>query len=126
MKENQPSLTSIITAYMRAYHSMYAKNKIFDDFLAYGLIPEDKRKLIEHHFTLDKQFNTPESESGSDLTNILPPFTKTNFIICRARYMEDTLEKAVSQGIKQYVILGAGLDTFAFRRLDLMEKNRSI
>jgi O-methyltransferase involved in polyketide biosynthesis len=46
MKENQPNLTSMVTAYMRAYHSMYAKNKIFDDFLAYGLIPEDKRKLI--------------------------------------------------------------------------------
>jgi methyltransferase (TIGR00027 family) len=120
MKENQPSLTSMVTAYMRAYHSMYAKNKIFDDFLAYGLIPDDKRKLIEQHFTLDKQLNTPESESGSDSTNILPPLTKTNFIICRARYTEDTLEKAVNQGVKQYVILGAGLDTFAFRRPDLL------
>ena len=122
MNDNQPSLTSMVTAYMRAYHSMYAKNKIFDDFLAYGLIPEDKRKLIEQHFALDKQLNTPENESGSDLTNILPSLTKTNFIICRARYTEDTLEKAVKQGVKQYVILGAGLDTFAFRRPDLLEQ----
>lgn len=36
--------------------------------------------------------------------------------------LEETLEKTVSQGVKQYVILGAGLDTFAFRRPDLMEK----
>lgn len=36
--------------------------------------------------------------------------------------LEETLEKTVSQGVKQYVILGAGLDTFAFRRSDLMEK----
>lgn len=35
MKENQASLTSIFTAYMRAYHSKYAAHKIFDDFLAY-------------------------------------------------------------------------------------------
>ena len=122
MKENQPSLTSMVTAYMRAYHSMYAKNKIFDDFLAYGLIPEDKRKLIEQHFALDKQLNTPENESGSDSTNVLPSLTKTSIIICRARYTEDTLEEAVNQGVKHYVILGAGLDTFAFRRPDLMEQ----
>lgn len=122
MKENQASLTSIVTAYMRAYHSKYAANKIFDDFLAYDLIPGDKRELIEQYFVLDKQLNTPESKSGSDSTNVLPSLKKTSIIICRARYTEDTLEKAVNQGVKQYVILGAGLDTFAFRRPDLMEQ----
>jgi methyltransferase (TIGR00027 family) len=43
-------------------------------------------------------------------------------LFCRARYAEETLEKAILQGVKQYVILGAGLDTFAFRRPDLLEK----
>jgi methyltransferase (TIGR00027 family) len=43
-------------------------------------------------------------------------------ILSHAKYTEDTLEKAVSQEVKQYVILGAGLDTFAFRRPDLMEQ----
>ena len=123
MKKNQPSLTSMFTAYMRAYHSMHSTNKIFDDFLAYSLIPDEKRVFIEQHYAQDSQLNKSDGdESGSDLTNILPPLTTTNFVICRARYTEDALEKAVNQGIKQYVILGAGLDTFAFRRLDLMEK----
>ena len=35
--------------------------------------------------------------------------------------MEEALEKAVRQGVKQYVILGAGLDTFAFRKPEMME-----
>src|SRR5665647_394653 len=123
MKKNQPSLTSMFTAYMRAYHSMHSTNKIFDDFLAYSLIPDEKRVFIEQHYAQDSQLNKSDcGESGSDLTNILPPLTKTNFIICRARYTEDTLEKAVKQGVKQYVILGAGLDTFAFRRPDLLEQ----
>jgi O-methyltransferase involved in polyketide biosynthesis len=43
-------------------------------------------------------------------------------VIGRARYTEDTLEKAIKSGVKQYVILGAGMDTFAFRRPDLMER----
>lgn len=33
----------------------------------------------------------------------------------RSRYAEDELARAVAQGVTQYVILGAGLDTFAYR-----------
>ncbi len=48
----------------------------------------------------------------------------TNNIVSRARYTEDTLKEAVRHGVKQYLILGAGIDTFAFRRPDLMEQLR--
>jgi methyltransferase (TIGR00027 family) len=41
--------------------------------------------------------------------------------LVRQRYVEDELAKATTQGIAQYVILGAGLDSFAFRRADLMQ-----
>jgi methyltransferase (TIGR00027 family) len=37
------------------------------------------------------------------------------FMVARSRYAEDQLALAVSRGIQQYVILGAGLDTFAYR-----------
>ena len=36
-------------------------------------------------------------------------------IVMRSRYAEDRLAMAVAQGVRQYVILGAGLDTFAYR-----------
>src|SRR5579859_2288098 len=38
-------------------------------------------------------------------------------VTCRSRYAEDHLARAVKGGIRQYVILGAGLDTFAYRSL---------
>jgi methyltransferase (TIGR00027 family) len=38
----------------------------------------------------------------------------------RNRYAEDELEQALQRGVSQYIILGAGLDSFAFRRPDLM------
>jgi O-methyltransferase involved in polyketide biosynthesis len=41
MKENQASFTAMSVAYMRTYYAMHAANKIFDDFLAYELIPEE-------------------------------------------------------------------------------------
>jgi len=50
MKENQVSFTAMMVAYMCAYHAMNNTDKIFDDFLAYHLISEEKRALIEQHF----------------------------------------------------------------------------
>jgi methyltransferase (TIGR00027 family) len=40
-------------------------------------------------------------------------------VLSRARYAEDSLEEACGRGVKQYVILGAGMDTFAFRHPEL-------
>ena len=40
-------------------------------------------------------------------------------MLARARFCEDALERAVEYGIHQYVIIGAGLDSFALRRQDL-------
>ena len=37
-------------------------------------------------------------------------------IVLRSRYAEDRLAEAISRGVKQYVVLGAGLDTFAYRQ----------
>jgi methyltransferase (TIGR00027 family) len=134
MKENQASFTALMVAYMRAYHAMHETPKIFDDFLAYNLIPKDKLEQIEQYLTWDRQLcDTERMESCSNQTttstSIMPAFNKskeehkwTAQLFCRARYAEETLEKSVSQGVRQYVILGAGLDTFAFRRSDLMEK----
>ncbi|WP_309505573.1 class I SAM-dependent methyltransferase [Thermaerobacillus caldiproteolyticus] len=43
-------------------------------------------------------------------------------VLSRSRYTEDNLDLAVKQGVEQYVILGAGMDTFAFRRPDLLRQ----
>lgn len=37
------------------------------------------------------------------------------FMVARSRYAEDELSRAIGRGASQYVILGAGLDTFAYR-----------
>jgi len=43
-------------------------------------------------------------------------------IVGRARYVEDLVLEQLEQGVGQYVILGAGLDTFAQRRADLSSR----
>jgi methyltransferase (TIGR00027 family) len=44
----------------------------------------------------------------------------TRWTSLRARFVEDAVEEAIASGIRQYVILGAGLDSFAYRRRDLV------
>ncbi|MDR4999843.1 class I SAM-dependent methyltransferase [Brevibacillus parabrevis] len=120
MKENQVSLTAIISAYIRGYHAMNETPKIFDDFLALALIPEERRTLIEQGFA-----SGPTSGAGAGEMTTLPALLQAMGlpqVVSRARYTEEILEQAVEQGAEQYVILGAGLDTFAFRRPELLEK----
>jgi methyltransferase (TIGR00027 family) len=44
------------------------------------------------------------------------------WIVARARFVEDLIVEQLSRGIRQYVMLGAGLDTFAQRRPDIAEQ----
>jgi methyltransferase (TIGR00027 family) len=129
MKENQASFTAMMQAYMHAYHAIHSTEKIFDDFLAYDLIPKEKQALIEqylieHYLTCDKGLDDPDHTKLPFDQAITSTFLMQiiNGIISRARYAEDTLKKTVKLGVNQYIILGAGMDTFAFRRPDLMEK----
>jgi methyltransferase (TIGR00027 family) len=54
----------------------------------------------------------------------MSPFTRSfrASIVARARFVEDLVTDAVARGVSQYVLLGAGLDTFAQRRPDLGQK----
>jgi len=139
MKENQASFTALSVAYMRAYHSMHDAPKIFDDFLAYDLIPKEKRELIEQYLIeqnlpLDQQLNyfkhttlhsndTPISASLRQvINNAINEQGWIAQLFSRAWYAEDNLEIAIKQGVKQYVNLGAGMDTFAFRRPEMLEE----
>lgn len=56
----------------------------------------------------------------------MSPFTRPfrASIIARARFVEDLVEEEVERGVAQYVILGAGLDTFAQRRPDITSQLR--
>lgn len=124
MEKNQVSLTALMAAYIRAYHASYDAPKVFDDFLAYRFIPEGRRILIEQGLTRALNLNDvalpalDPNQMGA-IARILQSMGASS-VLGRSRYTEDSLEKAVKQGVKQYVMLGAGMDTFAFRCLELV------
>jgi len=128
METDQASITAIGTAFMRAYHAAYVHPKIFDDFLAHHLLTEEECRASEaRHLRAFQLFDPAGAASCPDRASALASWMQAGaappIILGRARYNEDLLEKAVRQGeVQQYVLLGAGMDTFAWRRPDLLER----
>ena len=123
--ENQLSITAIMTAYMRAFHAAHGNPRIFNDFLAYEFIPEENRKLIEAGFAQALHTDLPAmsefTPQQAAAVNNMMQFMGAGNVLSRSEYTEERLEGGLAQGVKQYIILGAGLDTFVYRRHDLVE-----
>jgi methyltransferase (TIGR00027 family) len=59
-------------------------------------------------------------QSRPDMSPFTRPFRAS--IVARARFIEDLVEEQAARGVEQYLILGAGLDTFAQRRPELASR----
>jgi methyltransferase (TIGR00027 family) len=122
---DRASWTARISAYARAYHDAHDSPRVFEDFLAGTLIPPEEREIIENHW-LARLSPSPETAGDPEITLAQWFHTagSSGEVLGRARYNEDKLAAAISKGISQYVIVGAGLDTFAVRRPDLRNRLR--
>ncbi|MBJ8105885.1 MULTISPECIES: class I SAM-dependent methyltransferase [Bacillus cereus group] len=127
MKQGEASVTSLVSAFSRAYHSEFDSSKIFDDYIAKEFISPKERNEIEtnmiqgiHFFNkgIAKQFQDDPNEILKWITQVQLSPTP----LARAAYCERVLLHEITLGAKQYVILGAGLDTFSFRHRELENK----
>ncbi|OIQ58338.1 leucine carboxyl methyltransferase [Moorella thermoacetica] len=127
MEDKEVSMTALTSAFVRAYHVMNGTPKMFNDFLAYDLLTQEERTKMEQNLPeLLKVFDPERAASCPDqataLAWVIRDFLNASTLLVRARYTEDSLETAVKHGVKQYVILGAGMDTFAFRQPELIQQ----
>lgn len=118
------SRTAVNVAVLRALHAEDDEPKIFDDYLAASLVTAEERADFESAVIAGlEQFRSEANPLGpapvSRLQEGLRMTTTQDLIVARARFIEDHLLDRIERGISQYVILGAGLDTFALRRPDL-------
>jgi len=98
MRDASPSRTALRVAMRRAAHQVVDHPRVFDDPLAMSMIgPELAARIV----------------SGDAATQSLPGLRA--FLAARSRFAEDQLANAVASGVRQFVVLGAGLDTFAYR-----------
>ena len=97
MKLNEPSRTALIPARQRAAHQVLDHGSILNDPFAMKILREDEKDVLQF-------------ANAHPLASIGRLFTTA-----RSRIAEDALSGAVEKGVRQIVILGAGLDTFALR-----------
>lgn len=119
MKENNHSMTALVSCFSRAYHVKNNDYKIFNDSLAKDFLKEEEYLSISENMKKGINFFNP-SFNGNDsealewiVNNQLSPTP-----LGRAAFAEEMLENAIKIGARQYIILGAGFDTFAFRKPD--------
>jgi methyltransferase (TIGR00027 family) len=96
------SRTAIGTAYLRAAHQLFETHpRILDDPVTLSLLGQVALQRIKDRAD---HYQTPARRA------------LRAHVVLRSRFAEDRLAAAVLRGITQYVILGAGFDTFAFRQ----------
>jgi methyltransferase (TIGR00027 family) len=97
MQIGQPSRTAQRAAAHRAVHQLLEQGRIFHDPLAVRILGEDPRAL-------EAQAVANPAQRGMRL-----------FIAARTRFAETAVAAGAKRGVGQLVVLGAGLDTFAYR-----------
>jgi methyltransferase (TIGR00027 family) len=97
----QPSASALTAAAARAAHLIVdGQPTIFADPLAAALLGGQAEELTGYH----KRHGAHPVLVGARVQ-----------VTCRSRYAEHALARAIGAGVTQYVILGAGLDSFAYR-----------
>lgn len=100
MHEYQPSRTALRVAIRRAAHQLVDRPLVFADPLAIPILGPGAGTWIQ------EEAARKDHPAGRALRA---------FLVARSRYAEEQLAQAVTAGVRQYVVLGAGLDTFACR-----------
>ena len=121
--DNESSMTALIASFCRAYHNESEGIHVFSDDIAGQLMSDDEYRQIKEYMIGGINFFNPEKrEELNNPEDILKWIVETQLaptVLARARYCEDMLKNAIRTGTKQYVILGAGMDTFAYRNPEL-------
>ncbi|MEH7109637.1 class I SAM-dependent methyltransferase [Bacillus sp. JJ1764] len=123
MENSKGSLTALVSCFARGYHTASSRNPIFQDGVANEILLDEEKELISSNWAQAIAFFNPEKAeqltSAAEKLKWVMNHQTVPQLVSRARYAEDGLLAAIKRGFSQYVILGAGLDTFALRQKNL-------
>ena len=126
--DNKASITALMSAFGWAFHAENEEHPVFADHLAKELLTAEEYATVQGYILGGAQFFEPEiNPAALQPKELLRQLVNVHIApspLCRAAYTEKSLRTAVLAGAKQYVILGAGMDTFAFRETEFLSKHR--
>ena len=122
MDELKAALTALGTSLIRAVHTRTDPHPLFVDPWGDRLVPHEALEVFRQR-AVDRlsavgipYVEQPGAPRYAILDATLPRSPMFAEIVIRSRYTEDALCEAVSKGIGQYVLVGAGFDSFVLRR----------
>ena len=119
MDEVSASRTALAASLMRAVHTRCDPVRILDDPWGDRFITSSALQALEQFAASSREGAAGDAEEG-DLQTTVDAIMRTNpgyaNVVLRGRYTEDALEQSISAGIRQYVLIGAGFDSYALRR----------
>ena len=125
---NKTSITALMSSFGRAFHAENEEHPVFADYLAKELMTAEEYTAVQNYILGGAQFFEPEIDPAEQIPReLLRKLINTHIApspLCRAAYTEKALKATILTGTKQYVILGAGMDTFAFREPEFLAKYR--
>lgn len=123
---NNFSMTALVSAFSRAWHAENNEVRIFNDSVARKLLSDEEYRGIADNMSGGIGYFAPNFSGSREealrfaVERVLAPAP-----LARSAFAESALENAAVIGAKQYLILAAGYDTFAYRQSDFA-KNMSI
>ena len=129
MEQNKASVTALLATFLRAYHHAHDVPRIFEDALADRLLTPAERQSFQRVVTsaleeLDPKLAASCRDPATAIRESMRAGASSAIILARARYMEDKLSELLPLGIGQYVVIGAGFDTFVWRHPELQQTLR--
>jgi methyltransferase (TIGR00027 family) len=113
MEDTKASMTAMAVALMRSVHTRFDPLPMINDPWSEKLVPDEVLELIVARATNDAPASDLPTQASADAAiRAHPAFPN---VVLRARYTEDALHRAIRRGVNQYVILGAGFDSYALR-----------
>jgi methyltransferase (TIGR00027 family) len=127
MKADRGSVTALATSLMRAVHTRRDTPLIVEDAFGDRLLIDAERAFLFERLLLTLSPETQEAIRGiPDRAVALDRVVRDNpaytAVLVRSRYAEDQLTAALDRGVRQYVLIGAGMDTLALRRPELAQR----
>jgi methyltransferase (TIGR00027 family) len=121
MTDGSASRTALSTALMRALHTRKDRPPLIDDPWGDTLVPPAEKAALYRRILAGAR---PETRAkfealGSEQAVIdvaLRAHPSYGGVVVRTRHAEDALEAAVQRGVRQYVLIGAGFDSFLVRQ----------
>jgi methyltransferase (TIGR00027 family) len=118
MDASTPSRTALVTALMRSLHGRRDPLPLLHDPWGERLVPGSVREAFARR-ALERVPQPERAAAAADMPafgeRALRAASSYTGVITRSRFTEDALHEAVARGVRQYVLVGAGLDSYSLR-----------